>query len=128
MIKKQYFDIKYPFTNDGVEKYEFDLSRNEKEKIASQLLHLLFTPKGQKLRKPQYGTDLIRYIFEPYDSLAWEEIKNEIKDSVNRWLPGVNLTNVEVMASESGEQIFVRIDYSVRKGNYAYNNSIAVEI
>ena len=128
MIKKQYFDIKYPFTNDGVEKYELDLSRNEKEKVASQLLHLLFTPKGQKLRKPQYGTDLIRYIFDPNDSLAWEAIKKEVQDSVNRWLPGVNLTNVEVMASESGEQIFVRIDYSVKNGNYAYNNSIAVEI
>ena len=128
MIKKQYFDIKYPFTNDGVEKYELDLSRNEKEKIASQLLHLLFTPKGQKLRKPQYGTDLIRYIFEPNDNLAWQSIKTEIQDSVNRWLPGVDLTNVEVMASENGEQIFVRIDYSVRNGNYVYNNSIAVEI
>ena len=128
MIKKQYFDIKYPFTNDGVEKYELDLSRNEKEKIASQLLHLLFTPKGQKLRKPQYGTDLIRYIFEPNDNLAWQSIKTEIQDSVNRWLPGVDLTNVEVMASENGEQILVRIDYSVRNGNYVYNNSIAVEI
>lgn len=128
MIKKQYFDIKYPFTNDGVEKYEFDLSRNEKEKVASQLLHLLFTPKGQKLRKPQYGTDLIQYIFEPNENIAWQSIKTEIKNSVNRWLPGVDLTNVEVMASENGEQIFVRIDYSVRNGNYVYNNSIAVEI
>lgn len=128
MIKKQYFDIKYPFTNDGVEKYELDLSRNEKEKVASQLLHLLFTPKGQKLRKPQYGTDLIQYIFEPNENLAWQSIKAEIQNSVNRWLPGVDLTNVEVMASENGEQIFVRIDYSVRNGNYVYNNSIAVEI
>lgn len=128
MIKKQYFDIKYPFTNDGVEKYELDLSRNEKDKVASQLLHLLFTPKGQKLRNPQYGTDLIQYIFEPNDNLAWQSIKTEIQDSVNRWLPGVDLTNVEVMASENGEQIFVRIDYSVRNGNYVYNNSIAVEI
>ena len=128
MIKKQYFDIKYPFTNDGVEKYEFDLSRNENEKVASQLLHLLFTPKGQKLRKPQYGTDLIQYIFEPNENIAWQSIKTEIKNSVNRWLPGVDLTNVEVMASENGEQIFVRIDYSVRNGNYVYNNSIAVEI
>ena len=77
---------------------------------------------------PQYGTDLIRYIFEPNDNLAWQSIKTEIQDSVNRWLPGVDLTNVEVMASENGEQIFVRIDYSVRNGNYVYNNSIAVEI
>ena len=78
MVIKQYFDIKYPFTNDCIEKYEFDLNKSEKEKVASELLHLIFTPKGQRLRLPNYGTDLIKYIFEPNDSDAWKAIKGEI--------------------------------------------------
>ena len=32
------------------------------------------------------------------------------------------------MASESGNEIYVRIDYSVKDGNYEYKNSLAVEI
>ena len=47
MVIKQYFDIKYPFTNDCIEKYEFDLNKSEKEKVASELLHLIFTQIGR---------------------------------------------------------------------------------
>lgn len=128
MNKKQYFGLKYPFTNDSFEKYEFDLNRSPKDKIASDLLHLIFTPKGQRLRHPDYGTDLIKYIFEPNDTSSWAGIKKEIQDSVLTWVQGVTLNDVQVMADEKGNQIYVRVDYSVKEGNYVYNNSIAVEI
>ena len=125
MIKKQYFDIKYPFTNDCMEKYEFDLNNNQRERVASDLLHLLFTPKGQRLRLPDYGTNLIQYIFEPNDESIWPEVKQEI---VRKWIYGVDLNDIQVMASEDGTEIYVRVDYSVTEGNLTYNNSIAVEI
>lgn len=128
MIKKQYFDIKYPFTNDCMEKYEFDLNNNQRERVASDLLHLLFTPKGQRLRLPDYGTNLIQYIFEPNDESIWPEVKREIQDTVRKWIYGVDLNDIQVMASEDGTEIYVRVDYSVTEGNLTYNNSIAVEI
>lgn len=128
MIKKQYFDIKYPFTNDCMEKYEFDLNNNQRERVASDLLHLLFTPKGQRLRLPDYGTNLIQYIFEPNDESIWPEVKQEIQDTVRKWIYGVDLNDIQVMASEDGTEIYVRVDYSVTEGNLTYNNSIAVEI
>ena len=84
MVIKQYFDIKYPFTNDCIEKYELDLNKSRKEMITSQILHLIFTPKGQRLRLPDYGTDLIRYIFEPNDKSTWENVKNEILNEIKK--------------------------------------------
>ena len=128
MVIKQYFDIKYPFTNDCIEKYEFDLNKSEKEKVASELLHLIFTPKGQRLRLPNYGTDLIKYIFEPNDSDAWEAIKGEIRDSVSAWIDGVTLNDIQFMASESSNEIYVSIDHSVKDGISESKNSLAVEI
>lgn len=128
MIKKQYFDFKYPFTNDCMEKYEFDLNNNQRERVASDLLHLIFTPKGQRLRLPDYGTNLIQYIFEPNDESIWPEVKQEIQDTVRKWIYGVDLNDIQVMASEDGTEIYVRVDYSVTEGNLTYNNSIAVEI
>ena len=128
MIKKQYFDFKYPFTNDCMEKYEFDLNNNQRERVASDLLHLIFTPKGQRLRLPDYGTNLIQYIFEPNDESIWPEVKKEIQDTVRKWIYGVDLNDIQVMASEDGTEIYVRVDYSVTEGNLTYNNSIAVEI
>lgn len=128
MVIKQYFDIKYPFTNDGIEKYELDLNKSQKEKVTSDLLHLIFTPKGQRLRLPNYGTDLIKYIFEPNEAETWDGVKREIRDSVTAWISNVTLNDIQVMASENGNEIYVRIDYSVTEGNYVYKNSIAVEI
>ena len=128
MKKKQYFDLKYPFTNDCMEKYEFDLNNNQRERVASDLLHLLFTPKGQRLRLPDCGTNLIQYIFEPNDESIWPEVKKEIQDTVRKWIYGVDLNDIQVMASEDGTEIYVRVDYSVTEGNLTYNNSIAVEI
>ena len=128
MKKKQYFDLKYPFTNDCMEKYEFDLNNNQRERVASDLLHLIFTPKGQRLRLPDYGTNLIQYIFEPNDESVWPGVKKEIQDTVRKWIYGVNLDDIQVMASEDGTEIYVRVDYSVTEGNLTYKNSIAVEI
>ena len=128
MNKKQYFDLKYPFTNDCMEKYEFDLNNNQRERVASDLLHLIFTPKGQRLRLPDYGTNLIQYIFEPNDESIWPGVKKEIQDTVRKWIYGVNLDDIQVMASEDGTEIYVRVDYSVTEGNLTYKNSIAVEI
>ena len=128
MIKKQYFDFKYPFTNDCMEKYGFDLNNNQRERVASDLLHLIFTPKGQRLRLPDYGTNLIQYIFEPNDESIWPEVKQEIQDTVRKWIYGVDLDDIQVMASEDGTEIYVRVDYSVTEGNLTCNNSIAVEI
>ena len=71
---------------------------------------------------------MIKYIFEPNDSDTWESVKREITDSVSAWIDGVTLNDVQVMAHENGNEIYVRIDYSVKDGNYEYKNSLAVEI
>jgi hypothetical protein len=128
MARKQYFDVKYPFTNDGAEKYELDLNSTVKDRVASDILHVIFTPKGQRLRHPDFGTDLIQYIFEPNNESTWGGVKTEIQNSVARWVDGVTLNNIEVLTNDDGMQIFVRIDYTVQEGKNSYKNSIAIEI
>lgn len=127
MERKQYFGIKYPFSDMGVERYEFDLNNSEHEAITSELLHLVFTPKGQRLRKPNFGTNLIRYIFNP-SSEVWTGVKQEIQSSVSEWLPNVALNDINVMADETGTKINVRLDYSVKEGFDSYDYSVVVEI
>ena len=128
MERKQYFDIKYPFTDDSVENYIFSLNSSEKERVTSDILHVIFTPKHQRLRMPSFGTDLIKYIFEPNDESSWSAIKQEIQESVAQWVSGVKLNNIEVLSTEDGTEVYVRIDYSVRQGNSTYNNCVVVQL
>ena len=64
MKKTQFYGIKYPFTNQDAENYYVDLNSSVKDKVKSTLMHIIFTPKGQRYRKPDFGTNVIQYLFE----------------------------------------------------------------
>lgn len=127
-MRKQYFDIKYPFTDGGTQRYVFDVNETQKERVASEILHVIFTPKGQRLRSPLFGTDLIKYIFEPNDSMTWSSIMNEIKETVSRWVRGVTINKIDVMSTKDGLEVYVKIDYSVKDGNSVYDNKIVIQL
>jgi len=129
MAKKQYFGIKYPFTSDDFQKFYVDVNSDTKDKVRSQLMHVVFTPKGQRIRMPEFGTDLIKFIFDPDEGITWESIKSEVSESVNRWINNVKVNDIQVVKNENDDsEIYVRLDYSVIEGNKVTNDSIGVKI
>lgn len=129
MSKKQFYNISYPFTNNGSENYFIDLNDDLKGKVRSILMHVVFTPKGQKLRDPEFGTDLIKYIFEPDDGITFEAIKNEVSEVVSKYLKGVTIKNISVVSSEDDfREIYVRLDYSVSNGIDIVDDSFVTKI
>lgn len=129
MAQLQYYGIKYPFTSDSDENFYVDVNHSLKSKVRSELLHIIFTPKGQKLRDPEFGTDLIKYIFKPNDDESWDSIKTEISESVSRLNDSMKIKNIEVLKSEDDPaEVFVRIDYSVKEGNKEINDSIVTKL
>ena len=129
MANKQYFGIKYPFRNEGVQNFYLDANESLSDKVKSQLIHIVFTPKGQRIRNPEFGTDLIKFIFSPSDGMTWEAVKTEISDSVTRWANNITVRNIEVVKNEEDEhEIYVRLDYSVTEGNKITNDSVVIEL
>lgn len=129
MIRNQFYGIKYPFTNDDSENYFVDLNSSLKDKVRSMIMHLVFTPKGQKIRDLEFGTNLIKYIFEPNDELTWGEVQNEIRETVTKYIPNVTITNVEVL-EENGDKrtVYVKLEYSVTNGINETKDSIVTTI
>ena len=129
MAKKMFFGVKYPFKCEGSQKFFVDANETLADKVKSQLMHIVFTPKGQRIRKPDFGTDLIKYIFDQNDGITWESVKTEVSESVTRWSNNLSLRDIQVVKSEEDEsQVFVRLDYSVTEGNKVTNDSIVVEV
>ena len=92
-------------------------------------MHLVFTPKGQRVRNPEYGTDLIRYIFDQDDKETWESVKTEIKEAVTRWIGNIKLNDIQIVQSKDDEhEIFVRLDYTVSDGNKSTSDSVVVQL
>ena len=128
-MKHQNFGIAYPFKRDDFQHFYVDVNNTTAEKARSQLMHIVFTPKGQRLRCPEFGTNLIKHIFDQNDSESWDSIKSEIMSSVSRWSTNITLNNISVVQNEEDEsEIFVRLDYSVVEGNKITNDSVVVQL
>ena len=129
MAKKQYFGIKYPFRTDDFQHFFIDANNTQMEKARSEIMHIVFTPKGQRIRNPEFGTDLIKFIFDPNEDVTWEAVKDEVSDAVNRWANNIVLNNIQVVKNEEDEsEIYVRLDYSVSEGNKTTKDSIVVQV
>ena len=129
MAATQKYGIKYPFSNDNTENIYMDVNENYVEGIKSQVLHVIFTPKGQMIRNPEFGTDLINYIYGPNDSETFNNIKTEISTQINRYVPAVIFKDLNVYQNEENDnEIIVTITYSVKIGNKTEETTVAVKI
>ena len=129
MAKKQFYGIKYPFTNNGIEHFYVDANQDMKDKARSMIMHVVFTPKGQRIRNPEFGTDLIKFIFEPSEDVTWEAVKTEVSDAVKRWVPNMSLNDIQVVRSDEDEtELFVKLTYSVQSGNRITTDSVVVNL
>ena len=129
MAQRQFLGIKFPFTNNDQENFFIDLNKNDRDNVRSQICHVLFTQKGTRYKKWDFGTDLIRYIFEPSDNESWSLIKNEIQEAVSKWVPNCILKDLNIVQdSVNNNAIHVRVDYSVKKGYIEEDDSFIVTL
>ena len=129
MAKKQLFGIKYPFQNESENNYYLDLNTTYKDKVRGEIIHIIFTPKGQRYRMPDFGTDLIKYIFEPNDEETWGKIKSEIRGQITKYLPRVKFEDISIYRNEEdGNHLFADIKYSIMKGDSEENDNIILRI
>lgn len=128
-MKKQFYGIKFPFNEESDRKTFFDLNENKEDAIKSMILHIILTPKGQRLRMPDFGTDLIKFIFEPNESVTWENIKNEIVRQISKYLPEVIFNDIQIITNdEDNTDISVQINYSVNINGVIKNNNTVVKL
>ena len=126
---KQHYGIKYPFTTNGNEGYFIDLNNTLEDRVASEIAHVILTKKGTRIRQPEFGTDLIKYVFEPNDELTWENVQAEIKETVQRYVSNVIINDVNVIKQENDDSdIFVDVRYGIVKGSTVENNRLAIKL
>lgn len=113
MASTRFINIDYPFKNspDG---FFLNLNSSDQKAIKSDLMHLLLTRKGQRLYNPDFGTDLLTYIFEPNDTKNLSDIKDSVSVSVKKYLPNLTITSLTVTPSEDSDYAAViRLDYTI---------------
>jgi len=88
------YNIKYPLNDNVSTNTYFQMSRVTKDAFSSDLLLLLLTQKGERYYEPDYGTDLLKYIFEPSDNLTASDVEQEIKRTVSLYIPSLQINSI----------------------------------
>jgi phage baseplate assembly protein W len=97
------YGVNFPFRESFVGRY-LDISDTTEEEIRSNLVHLILSRKGSRYFLPDFGTRLYEYIFEPLDGPTFSDIEAEIRDSIETYLPNLQITKIEITdAAEEDE-------------------------
>lgn len=128
MANGKYININYPF-KDSRKGFFLDLNSDENAAIKADLMHLILTRKGQRLYNPDFGTDLLKFIFEPEDGMTLAAIKEEIRLVVKKYLPKLQITEIIVEQSTASEYAaVVRIDYTITDDVFSMSDFVIINI
>lgn len=128
MAKGKYININYPF-KDSAQGFFLDITSDDQKAIKADLMHLILTRKGQRLYLPDFGTDLLKFIFEPEDGLTLDGIKQEITTVVKKYLPKLQVNSITVdPSSESEYAAVVRMDYTITDDVFTTSDFVIIKI
>ena len=103
----------------------FKSTKTTVESIKNNIRLLLQTHKGERVFQPNLGMDLRSLIFEPLTEDITIQIENNIVDVFSRWLPFVDLRNIQVNRRDDLNQVNINIDFNIRR---APNNLESVQV
>jgi phage baseplate assembly protein W len=95
MANGKTYGVAFPFNESPVGDY-FLLTETANEEIKTDLIHLLLTRKGSRYFLPDFGTRLYEYIFEPLDSPTFNNIESEIRESCEKYITQLKITNISI--------------------------------
>ena len=118
MANGKTYGIDFPFRISQVGKY-LTLSQTADDEIRNNLVHLLLTRRGSRYYLPDFGSRLYEYIFEPMDSLTFDSIESEIRQSCEKYIPNLKISNIVITDASNDD-----VDSSVStesSGGRSYN-------
>lgn len=128
MANGKFININYPF-KDSTKGFFLDLNDEDNQAIKADLLHLILTKKGERLYNPNFGTDLVKFIFEPEDGMTLNAIKEEITSVIKIYLPKLQMDEITVEEStESEYAAVVTIKYTIIDDVFSTKDIVVIKL
>lgn len=128
MANGKYINIRYPFKNSE-KGFFLELNDDDSDAIKSDLLHLILTRKGQRLYNPNFGTDLLKFIFEPEDGMTLNGIREEITSVIKLYLPKLQVDEITIEDSTEIEHVaVVTIKYTITDDVFSTKDIVVIKL
>ena len=112
--KYQYIDLHLDFSNPIVRDLQTD---NDEAAIRNSIYNLFNTTPGQNLLNPNYGMNLIKYVFEPASPSIGREIGNTILKNLSNFEPRVVVNNVNVEVNPDEQMYIITLSIGIPQFN-----------
>ena len=86
-----------------------------KEQVKANLINVLLTVPGERVMEPEFGVGIKSYLFE--QNINLEDLKNNINDQINFYIPEISLSDVIVDFIEGEHLLFIKIIYNIKADN-----------
>ncbi len=92
------------------------------EDIAEAIRLILFTGKGERAMRPEFGCGIRRYVFSDMRMTDLKSMEQEITEALIRWEPRIKKPEVSIGREQMADGILtIEIRYIVRTTNSPYN-------
>lgn len=125
-----FINIKFPIEDDPINNFFLARNRTTKQALVSNLNLLLLTNKWERYFNPLYGSDLLRYIFEPNDTNVRDELDREIKDMVKKFIPQLTIDDIDFKEAESNNEhkLEIMIKFTFTDDVFVESDTIQINI
>jgi len=118
--------LNFPF-KDSEKGFYLDMTTTDAEEIRASLMFLLLTNKGECFMMPEFGSDLLKYVFEPNDSRTISDLKESINVTVGKFIPNIEINDIIIENSTLSDQLItIRIEYTVTDGVYSQSDTLII--
>lgn len=97
------------------------------ERINQSLLILLDTPKGSRLMVPEFGSDIYKYRFDPFDNILIDKLKYALTQDILKWEPRIRVSSIKFYDDDQAKDnhmLYIAISYKIIntdvEGNFVY--------
>jgi len=105
--KNKAIGVAFPYDTPGV----FRQSFSEKDAVKSNLINLILTEPGERVYEPNFGLGLKNKLFE--NNINVEELKLQIGDKINQFIPQVSLADVDAQLDQNLHTLLITISYKI---------------
>tara|TARA_B100000965_G_C19586536_1_gene756005 strand:- start:1765 stop:2166 length:402 start_codon:yes stop_codon:yes gene_type:complete len=110
-VSKPFKDISATFQTNPLNNDLIGL-KNENA-ISRSIRNLILTNPGEKPFQPDVGSEVYASLFENLDQVTGSDIKQQIENTIIKYEPRVNLTNVVVKPNIENNSFDVSIHYGI---------------
>tara|TARA_Y100001938_G_scaffold145823_1_gene223380 strand:+ start:487 stop:996 length:510 start_codon:yes stop_codon:yes gene_type:complete len=107
--------IDFPFGRVGNGDGFFKTTKTTIDAIKNNIKLLLQTNQGERMFQPNLGMNLRNLLFEEMTEDLTIQIENNIVDVFERWLPFVELRNINIENRNELSQVKINIEFNIRR-------------